>query len=429
MKTIISPKITIITVTYNASTVLEETILSIVNQTYSNIEYIVIDGASTDGTIDIIKKYEDRISYWVSEPDKGIYDAMNKGIDRATGEWINFMNAGDYFQNKNILQTIFCQQDKFNNVDVLFGDTLQKDAENNIIYIKSEEDVNIMNFAPIYRHGASFVRTTVHKVNKFDLSKSSKLGFALDFDNIYALFKKGYTFKKLDLIIMTYLLDGISNNPEDSLKYNYLITGNNSLKNKLKLKINILKSRIRQNKKLIKIINPFYFLFSQYIMNYIIAYVPFWCIRKLYYRIFGLKIGEGTILNMAQYITTPHRISIGSNTHINRGCFIDGRGGCTIGDSVSISHNVSIVTGGHDYESRSFSGIYIPVTIKDYAWIGINATILQGVSIGKGAVVAAGSVVTKDVEDYAIVGGVPAKVIGTRPQDLEYKCKWEVPFL
>lgn len=76
---------------------LEKTILSVLNQTYSNIEYIIIDGGSTDGTIDIIKRYDDKITYWQSEPDNGIYDAMNKGIQKANGEWINFMNAGDLF--------------------------------------------------------------------------------------------------------------------------------------------------------------------------------------------------------------------------------------------------------------------------------------------------------------------------------------------
>lgn len=89
--------ISIITVVYNAKNLLEKTIKSVFSQSYINIEYIIIDGASSDGTVDIIKKYENKISYWVSEEDNGIYDAMNKGIKMAKGDGLIFMNAGDYF--------------------------------------------------------------------------------------------------------------------------------------------------------------------------------------------------------------------------------------------------------------------------------------------------------------------------------------------
>ena len=102
-----NPLISVVTVSYNAVSVIEQTIFSVINQTYPNVEYIIIDGGSTDGTVDIIKKYADKITYWVSEPDKGIYDAMNKGIELATGEWINFMNAGDSFYSFSILELIF----------------------------------------------------------------------------------------------------------------------------------------------------------------------------------------------------------------------------------------------------------------------------------------------------------------------------------
>ena len=91
------PLISIITVVYNGENFLEKTIQSVINQTYKNIEYIIIDGGSTDGTVNIIKRYEDQIDYWVSERDGGIYDAMNKGIDKANGVGLLFLNAGDYF--------------------------------------------------------------------------------------------------------------------------------------------------------------------------------------------------------------------------------------------------------------------------------------------------------------------------------------------
>lgn len=95
-----NPLISVVTVSYNAVGTIEQTLLSVINQTYPNIEYIIIDGGSTDGTVDIIKKYADEIVYWISEPDKGIYDAMNKGIKKANGEWINFINAGDSYYDK-----------------------------------------------------------------------------------------------------------------------------------------------------------------------------------------------------------------------------------------------------------------------------------------------------------------------------------------
>ncbi|TVR02186.1 MAG: glycosyltransferase, partial [Desulfovibrionales bacterium] len=99
------PLITVITVVLNGAKHLEETILSVLNQTYDNVEYIIIDGGSTDETLDIIRKYEHAIDYWVSEKDEGIYDAMNKGIKCATGEVVGIINADDYY-HANSLESI-----------------------------------------------------------------------------------------------------------------------------------------------------------------------------------------------------------------------------------------------------------------------------------------------------------------------------------
>ena len=98
---------TIITVTYNCVKSLEGTILSVISQDCGSLEYIIIDGGSTDGTLDIIKKYESQISHWISEPDHGIYDAMNKGLSLAKGKWINFMNSGDSFATSSTIRELF----------------------------------------------------------------------------------------------------------------------------------------------------------------------------------------------------------------------------------------------------------------------------------------------------------------------------------
>ena len=103
-------KISVITVCYNDRERIEKTILSVLSQSYGNLEYIVIDGGSTDGTVDIIKKYANRIAYFVSESDEGIYDAMNKGLRKAVGEWVCFLNAGDLFVSESVLNTIFDEE-------------------------------------------------------------------------------------------------------------------------------------------------------------------------------------------------------------------------------------------------------------------------------------------------------------------------------
>lgn len=123
------PVISIITVTYNAIETINSTFQSVFAQSYNNIEYIVIDGGSIDGTTDIIKMNEKNIRYWISEEDTGIYDAMNKGISIAQGDWIIFMNSGDIFHDDNVLQNIFT-----NNINcktqIIYGNTKEKNSKN-----------------------------------------------------------------------------------------------------------------------------------------------------------------------------------------------------------------------------------------------------------------------------------------------------------
>ena len=103
-----SPIISVVTVVYNDNNNIEKTIKNVLKQTYHNIEYIVVDGASTDGTLEVIKKYSDKLLY-ISEPDKGIYDAMQKGANLARGEWVIFRNCGDFFITPDVIEKVFMQ--------------------------------------------------------------------------------------------------------------------------------------------------------------------------------------------------------------------------------------------------------------------------------------------------------------------------------
>jgi len=159
----------------------------------------------------------------------------------------------------------------------------------------------------------------------------------------------------------------------------------------------------------------------KYATNYIIAYVPSHTIRLAWYRrVLGWDIGHGASILMGPYIqmtgirTSGRRVSIGNGTVINQKCLIYTSGGLVIGSNVSISAEVALITGTHDINDPGFPSDYRPIVIDDYAWIGTRAMILQGVTIGQGAVVMAGAVVTKDVEPFAVVGGVPAKPITER---------------
>lgn len=145
-----------------------------------------------------------------------------------------------------------------------------------------------------------------------------------------------------------------------------------------------------------------------------VGHIPLHSVRKFFYILAGLKIGRGSTIHMWANFFNPNNIQIGGDTIIGDHVFLDGRAPLKIGSHVDIASQVLIYNSEHDINSRDFHAIEVPVDIGDYVFIGPRAIILPGVAIGKGAVVAAGAVVTRDVADFTIVAGVPAKVIGER---------------
>jgi acetyltransferase-like isoleucine patch superfamily enzyme len=157
-----------------------------------------------------------------------------------------------------------------------------------------------------------------------------------------------------------------------------------------------------------------YFDFELAILHFISDVVPFHVVRQVIFRLGGLKIGRGSTVHMGVRFFSPRGVSIGNDTKIGFRSFLDGRDQLKIGDHVDMASEVMIYNSEHDLTSEDFSAVVAPVEIGDYVFIGPRAIIMPGVKIGRGAVVAGGAVVTKDVPEFAIVGGVPAKEIGER---------------
>jgi len=202
------PLISIITVVRNGEKYLEQSILSVLNQTYKNIEYILIDGSSTDGTLDIIRRYDDQIAYWMSEPDGGIYDAMNKGSCTASGDYAIFLNSDDYLYDENsIKETLHLGLD---------GDKEPLLIVGKIAYAVKDklfpEWIYPVNEMQIYRdnppHPGTLIASAIYKQIPYNHS----LKFAGDYDLWQTLRqKKLFQAKYVDSIISVFRMGGTSN--------------------------------------------------------------------------------------------------------------------------------------------------------------------------------------------------------------------------
>ncbi|WP_319558022.1 glycosyltransferase family 2 protein [Thiomicrorhabdus sp.] len=193
------PLLTVITVIFNGQDFLEETILSVINQPYSNVEYIIVDGGSKDGTLNIIKKYEYAIDYWVSEKDSGIYDAMNKGLSLASGRWINFMNAGDSFLKGKL--EIIMEVLKNSSESVVYFNAVDLDGR-----VVGDNDIKCIRYDTVGVHQGFFIDSSVHKSYPYDLDYRIKA----DREFFVKIYLKNYKFKYCDINVCLYDLDGIS---------------------------------------------------------------------------------------------------------------------------------------------------------------------------------------------------------------------------
>lgn len=192
-------KISIITINYNDAAGLKKTIESVINQSYKTIEYIVIDGGSTDNSVEVIKSYEDKIDYWISEPDNGVFDAMNKGLQVCSGDWVNFMNSADTFNNNNVLSNVV-----FDDSILIYGNTIDmpQNIQQPIFELKSLKYGIIMAC-----HQAMFFN--INKV-KEEIYFEDGLKLFADYELVNRLWKKGYKFSYQPITIVNFLQGGLS---------------------------------------------------------------------------------------------------------------------------------------------------------------------------------------------------------------------------
>lgn len=196
------PFLTVITIVFNAENQIEKTIRSVISQKYSDLEYLVIDGKSKDKTLEIINRYSSKISKIISEPDKGIYDAMNKGIATANGEWILFMNAGDTFCNPDVLEKLEMEKVK-DDVSVVYGDSISVYGQDHFYFpAKNLETLRYSGMA--FCHQAVFVRRSVLLSHPFDLSYK----MLADYNLFRTLLLEGVKFEYKQIPVCIYGVDG-----------------------------------------------------------------------------------------------------------------------------------------------------------------------------------------------------------------------------
>lgn len=203
LKTKPNPLITVVTVCYNSVDMIEKTLKSVIEQSYSNKEYVVIDGASTDGTKKIVERYIDSIDFFMSESDNGIYHAMNKAVGVAKGEWVIFMNAGDVFVDNAVLEKVSYSLSA--TIDVLYGDILTS-RNTELVLKEAPSEIKSMHRMP-FCHQAVFTRTSLLRSFPFD----EKYKMSADFKLYKQLNRENATFRRLPLPITIYDRTGLSN--------------------------------------------------------------------------------------------------------------------------------------------------------------------------------------------------------------------------
>jgi len=200
------PKLSVVTIVYNNVRDIERTVLSVLNQTYANIEYLLIDGASTDGTLEILKKYEGRLGKLISEKDKGIYDAMNKGLALASGDYILFMNSGDEFYATDTVEKVFAAAA---DADIYYGETEMYDEDWKSLGQRRHKAPETFTWKD-FKHGMSISHQAIYIRRSLTEPYDPQYKLSADIDWIIKSAKKAVKIVNTRMYVAKYLVGGMS---------------------------------------------------------------------------------------------------------------------------------------------------------------------------------------------------------------------------
>jgi acetyltransferase-like isoleucine patch superfamily enzyme len=426
-----APRVSVIIATFNAAKVLEPTLRCLREQSFRDFEVILMDGASTDDTVAIAENFKDLDIRITSSADDGIADAWNKGLRQAQGDWVTFLAAGDFLHARHIERAV----DAIRMADertVLFCDVLKISVDGRLLHSirgAAPSSRSIKHGSIGFGHPGSFIaRHAFAEVGNFSLQKR----IAMDTDLLLRCYRASYSFKRFESC--AYMVEGgVSDRRFGAAMREFFHSAQGlglvspRTAGMMAICLSAIRPGLRFARSLIRIAGrPTKHLLVATINGFpVLLWAAF--LRRGYFRVLGFSIGRSVSLGMGLRFYRTGNVQIGDRSVINRNCLIDNRNRIIIGSDVSISREVQIYTAGHDLGSPFFEMDGAPVFIGDHAVVFARATIMPGVSIGEGAVVYSGAVVSKDVPPRAIVGGVPARIVGRRAAEPRYRLDYDFP--
>lgn len=415
------PLVSVIVAVFNGVADIEDTLKSALAQDHPSIEIIVIDGGSTDGTQEKVRTFGDRIASFVSERDRGIADAWNKGLARCRGEYVALLNCGDRWPTDFVSAHL---EHLAGRLDVIqYGTTFMTNGAVNTVRYDRDFDPEKLTDGFGFIHTSILTSKSVYdRVGPFDVNKR----IAIDTDWMLRALNAGirmerasvYNFMAVGGISSRQWLRGQQEYMESLVAHGFLDKIPFRLKFRKWLQARYLRYGMPRLKARWKKQAGLVFLAA---LNTYNRWMPSGRLRRLALRLAGVRLAPGAVVHQGVRLMARGRLSVGEGSVVNRGTLIDNRSPVDIGRHVSIAHDCRIYTTGHDHQAPDFGIRTAPVVVEDHAVLYAGAVLMPGVTVGRGAVVLPFSVVTGDVPAMAVVGGVPAVPRGTRTGELNYR--------